>query len=1029
MVKLAPIWTTDTPPEAGDPTVLEVRWERWLNAAGSEADPVLQAFIRDVHDDPATRALLGAAFGHSPFLANCLIADPPFARQLIEDGPDQAFAEVCNAAQDGRGLGMESTPDVMKRLRHAKHRAALTIGMADIASVWPLEKLTTALSEFAGVTLGASCRHLLRTLHDAGDLALPVPELPEQGSGLIVLGMGKLGADELNYSSDVDIILLYDEAVVPRTNGGPSGRMFTQLARDLISIMQQRTVDGYVFRTDIRLRPDPSSTPPALSVAAALKYYETMGRTWERAAMIKARPVAGDLATGFAFLDALRPFVWRRHLDFRTIQDIGSVRRQISGHRGDDALAIEGHDIKLGRGGIREIEFFAQTQQLVWGGRNPDLRGCRTLDTLDALVAAGHLARSDATELKSAYAFHRRVEHRLQMTDDQQTHSLPSNDEGVARLATFLGFDSTTAFTESFFAHTRAVERNYGKLFKDRPGLVASVEGAFDGTETGLGSMEAVLELGYADGVRVLEIISSWQAGAHHATKEARARELLTDLGPSILSSFAAMPNPDAALARFDEFLARLPDSVQTLSLLAARPELIGLVAEVMSGAPRLAESLTRHPVLFESTLSREFTDLEVPDDVGLDAEVADTARRGLVRLFYTREFVIADLRTELAVITSEARDSQDFLDAHRHWANDKMFQIGLHMLRGFLTPVEASRPLSDIADACLGALFSAIADNFAAVYGRVPGARTALVAFGDLGSREMSVASDLDLILFFEHDPNVRQSDGPKPLAPESYYAELYERFVRTVTAVTPEGRLYGLDMQRPASSHVGPAACSMARFASHRRGKASIWEQHALTRARAIYAEAGLDSSFAAVKRSILAQPRAGAEIAVEIARMRELTSKGEVSDGAYSVADMPGGLVDTELAALYLQLLRASKMPEILDCDTVSVFEVARTDGLIDSETALGFADAARLWRNLAGILSLTVADTSIPDDRLPEVRNVIARSCGAPILESFDQTIRETATWTARQLDTLLAPKAGGAGGHDNGPKSRTSFTAQ
>ena len=336
MVKLAPIWTTDTPPEAGDPTVLEVRWERWLNAAESEADPISQAFIRDVHDDPATRALVGAAFGHSPFLANCLIADPPFARQLIEDGPDQSFAAVCNAAQDDRGLGMESTPDVMKRLRHAKRRAALAIGMADIASIWPLGKLTAALSEFAGVTLGASCRHLLRTLHDAGDLALPAPELPEQGSGLIVLGMGKLGADELNYSSDVDIILLYDEAVVPGTNGGPPARMFTQLARDLISIMQQRTIDGYVFRTDIRLRPDPGSTPPALSVAAALKYYETMGRTWERAAMIKARPVAGDLATGFAFLDALRPFVWRRHLDFRTIQEIGSVRRQISGRRGGD---------------------------------------------------------------------------------------------------------------------------------------------------------------------------------------------------------------------------------------------------------------------------------------------------------------------------------------------------------------------------------------------------------------------------------------------------------------------------------------------------------------------------------------------------------------------------------------------------------------------------------------------------------------------------------------------------------------------
>ena len=1029
MVKLAPIWTTDTPPEAGDPTVLEVRWERWLNAAESEADPVLQAFIRDVHDDPATRALLEAAFGHSPFLTNCLIADPPFVRQLIENGPDQAFAEVHSAAQDSRGLGVESTPDVMKRLRHAKRRAALAIGMADIAGVWPLEKLTKALSEFAGVALGASCRHLLRTLHDAGALALPTPELPEQDSGLIVLGMGKLGAGELNYSSDIDIILLYDEAVIPKAAEGEPGRMFAQLARDLISIMQQRTIDGYVFRTDIRLRPDPGSTPPALSVAAALKYYETMGRTWERAAMIKARPVAGDLVAGFAFLDALRPFVWRRHLDFATIQDIGSVKRQINAHRSGDPVAMEGHDIKLGRGGIREIEFFAQTQQLVWGGRNPDLRGRRTLDTLDALVAAGHLARSDATELKSAYAFHRRVEHRLQMTDDQQTHSLPRNEEGVARLATFLGFDSTTAFTESFFAHTRAVERNYGKLFEDRPGLVTSAELALDGTETGLGSIEGVSELGYADGAWVLATIGSWQTGEHPSTKETRARELLSGLGPTILTSFAAAPNPDSALARFDEFLARLPDSVQTLSLLAARPELIGLVAEIMSGAPRLADSLTRHPVLLESTLSREFTDLELPDDIGLDAEIADTAHRGLVRLFYTREFAIADLRTELAAITHEACDRQDSLAAHRRWANDKMFQIGVHMLRGFLTPVEASRPLSDIADACLGALFSAITNDFAAAHGRVSGGRTAVVAFGDLGSREMSVASDLDLILFFEHDPDVRRSDGPKPLAPEIYYAELYEHFVRAITAVTAEGRLYGLDMQRRASSHVGPAACSMARFASHRHGNAGIQEQWALTRARVICAEGDLDKSFEAVKISIFAQPRAGAEIAVEIAKMRETRLKGEVIGDAHTVTQMPGGLVDTELAALYLQLSHASKMPEILARDTVSVFEMVRVGGLIDSETALEFAAAARLWRNLAGILSLTIADASILDDQLPEVRNVIVRSWGAPILESFDQTIRETAAWTARQLDTLLEPKAGKAGGHGDGPKSQTSSTAQ
>ena len=1015
MVKPAPIWMTGAPPAAGDPAALDVGWERWSNAAGPEADDATRAFVGGARDDPAARALLEAAFGHSPFLTNCLIADPPFVRRLIEDGPDRAFAEARDAARDGGGPGAESTPDVMKRLRRAKRRAALTIGMADVASVWPLERLTAALSEFAGAALGASCRHLLRTLHDKGALALPAPETPERGSGLIVLGMGKLGADELNYSSDVDVIVLYDETVAPATNASRTGRVFAQLVRDLISIMQQRTADGYVFRTDIRLRPDPGSTPPAVSVAAALKYYETVGRTWERAAMIKARPVAGDAAAGAAFLEALRPFVWRRHLDFATIQDIGSVKRQINAERGGDAAAIEGRDVKLGRGGIREIEFFAQTQQLVWGGRNPDLRGRRTLETLDALVAARHLAPADATELKSAYAFHRRVEHRVQMVDDQQTHSLPRGAEEMARLAVFLGFDSTAGFSERFLAHARAVERTYGTLFEDRTGRAAPAGPAFDGGEADVGSTEAVEKLGYADGARVLAIVDSWRTGERQAAKEERARELLTDLCPAILAAFAATPGPDAALARFDEFLAHLPDGVRTFSLLAARPELMGLVAEIMSGAPRLADSLTRHPVLFESVLGREFTDIELSDDLGLDAEIADTARRGLVRLYYTREFGIDDLRAELAAATRDARDGRELLDAYRRWANDKTFRIGVHMLRGFLTPLEASRPLSDIADACLGALFSAVADDFAAAHGRVPGGRTALVAFGDLGGREMNVASDVDPILFFQHDPGAGRSDGPEPLAPERYYAELYERFARATAEATAEGRLYGLDADRRASGHVGPAACPLARLAGPRNGDAGIRERHALIRARVVHAEEGLDDAFEAARRSILVRPPADAGLAAGIARLRETTLKGGTSDDAFSVTHVPGGLVDTELAALFLRLSHAGEAPELLAGDTVSVFEAARAREWIDPETAIEFADAARLWRNLAGILSLTVADAAIPDDRLPEVRNVIARSCGAPILESLDRTIRETAAWTARRFDALLEGRTSPAAG--------------
>ena len=362
---------------------------------------------------------------------------------LIEQGPDAAYAAARAMAADTSDLGEESRQQVMKRLRMAKRRASLAIGLGDIAGVWPLERVTGALSDIASVTLSAVCAHLLRNLHDRGKLALPDPDAPEKGSGLIILGMGKLGAGELNYSSDVDIIVLFDEEIASDPSGDGLQQIFARLARNLVTIMDERTADGYVFRTDLRLRPDPASTAAALSVRAAEAYYATTGENWERAAMIKAKPVAGDIGAGNGFLERLQPFVWRRHLDFAAIQNIRAIKRQIDAHRGIGQIAVVGLNVKLGRGGIREIEFLAQTQQLIWGGRNPALRVRGTRQAFDLLVEAGHMRRQAVEELMEAYTFHRTVEHRLQMADDRQTHSLPDDEGGVAQVATFLGYDSS----------------------------------------------------------------------------------------------------------------------------------------------------------------------------------------------------------------------------------------------------------------------------------------------------------------------------------------------------------------------------------------------------------------------------------------------------------------------------------------------------------------------------------------------------------------------------------------------------------
>ena len=957
-------------------------------------------------------ALLSSVFGNSPYLSRCLIADQGFARLLLQEGPDAAYETALQTVDYGReGIETESINDVMKRLRIAKRGAALSIGMADIASVWPLEKVTAALSDFAVSALRAGCRHLLRTLHDAGELMLPDPDMPEWGSGLIILGMGKLGARELNYSSDVDLIVLYDQDKTPYV--GDSDRLqpiFTRLTRRLVRIIGERTAHGYVFRTDLRLRPDPGSTPPAVSVQAAETYYESAGQNWERAAMIKARPVAGDIEAGDAFLDTLRPFMWRRHLDFAAIQDIQSIKQQIDAHRGGSRIVLGGHNIKLGRGGIREIEFFAQTQQLIWGGRESDLRVRTTLRALEALVGAGHVARQTMVELKSAYEFCRRLEHRLQMVNDQQTHSLPENEEGLAKVAAFMGFGTTAAFSSTLLAHLRAVERHYAKLFEDKTDIDVSEPGrlVFAGVDHDPDTLETLSKMGYTDPRRASALIRVWRTHRYRAMRSTRAQDLLAELVPRILNAFAASPNPDSALLRFDSFLAHLPSGIQLFSLFAARPELLDTVTVIMGSAPRLADWLSRYPALFDSVLSRDFLSLEVPDDAGIEAEVADTARQGLVRLFYEREFGIEEMKEELAEAGRQAPYLQDFLDVERRWANDRIFQIGVHMLRGILSPVEAGRPLSNIADACLGVLLPRVAGEFASAHSRLPGGEVAVVAFGKLGSREMTTNSDLDLMFIYDHDRGACESEAAGKC--DQYYIRLFRRFIGAITASTAVGKLYEVDMRLRPSGNAGPIASSLRAFVNYQHSDAWTWEHQALTRARVVYAEGDLGERLNAVFESVLRQPRESGMLADEIVRMRDRIRREHAGGNIWSIKHMRGCLLDVEFIAQFLQLLHAAKTPEILAGDPISVFEAAGAHALIDPDTARELVQATRLWRNLQGILRLTVGETFAEEHATPALASVIGRSCGRAVFESLVESMKETAVSTARHFDALLDTSA-------------------
>ncbi|MEX2454598.1 MAG: bifunctional [glutamine synthetase] adenylyltransferase/[glutamine synthetase]-adenylyl-L-tyrosine phosphorylase, partial [Rhodospirillaceae bacterium] len=934
--------------------------------------------LRDICAQVADLPLLTAAFANSPFLSQCLISDQAFTARLLQEGPDAALAQLMSDTADTARLAAEQTPDIMKRLRIAKRRVALTVGLADIAGAWTLESVTGALARYAEAALGTACRHLLRRAHDAGDLALPDPGCPDVASGFIVLGMGKLGAFELNYSSDIDLIVLYDQDKVPYTGKHDPQHLFVRMARNLVSLMDERTRDGYVFRTDLRLRPDPGATPPAISMLAAEMYYESAGQNWERAAMIKARPVAGDIEAGDAFLEILRPFMWRRSLDFAAIQDIQSIKRQINAHRGGAEIAVGGHNIKLGRGGIREIEFFAQTQQLIWGGREPDLRVRGTLEALGRLVDAGHLAKEVADDLERSYRFHRQLEHRLQMVDDRQTHMLPEDETGLDRIAAFMGL-SADAFVDTLLDRMRAVERHYAALFEDEGDLAGAGSLVFTGSEDDPDTIKTLSGMGFADPAAVSTTIRAWHAGRHRAVRSARARELLTELVPSILEAFAESPNPDSALLRFDEFLSGLPAGVQLFSLFTAHPGLFDLVAEIMGAAPRLAGWLSRYPILLDGVLSRDFFDV-LPDAEEMRESLADTLK--------------------------QARDFQDCLDIQRRWANDRIFQIGVHMLRGRLSPVDASGPLSDVADISLSTLLPIIHREFAEMHGLVPGGEIAVVAFGKLGSREMTVGSDLDLLFVYDAPADIVESDGAKPLPPGQYYARLCQRFIGAISAPTGEGKLYEVDMRLRPAGNAGPLASSLEAFTRYQRKDAWTWEHQALTRARVVCSEGALGTRFASVMRDILTAPRNPATLRTEVAEMRARMRREHSAPDMWSVKHIEGGLVDIEFIIQYLQLRYGAETPGILAGTTDGTLAEAREHGYLEPETAEDLAEAARLWRNLQSILRLTVDGIFAEETAPPALKNVIARACGMVDFDTLKETMRTTAERTKKHFRRLL-----------------------
>ena len=777
------------------------RVDEWLSGIARTASGKAIAALVATH--PPLANLLGGIADAAPYLWDLICADPARLLRFLSGDVEKEFAALIATAERGAAAAKGSAA-LMRALRRMKTDAALLIALADIGGVWPVARVTAALTAVADAALGLAVRHLLREAAARGKLIPADPQNSEAGSGYVVLAMGKMGGYELNYSSDIDLMVFFDPAAPALAPDVEAGSFYVRLTRDLAKLMQERTADGYVFRVDLRLRPDPSSTQIAISTEAALDYYESRGQNWERAALIKARQCAGDLAAGEGLLRQLAPFIWRKYLDYAAVADVHAMKQEIHAYRGHGEIAIEGHNIKLGRGGIREIEFFVQTQQLIAGGRHPALRGRSTVATLGALAAGGWIDAAARDELTAAYDFLRRVEHRLQMMADEQTHTLPAEREALERFARFFGFKNRDEFAAALLTHLRTVERHYVRLFESAPALLAERQNlsftAGEG-EARSETLDRLAEMGFRQPREAAAAVLRWNDGSYRALHGEQARKNLAELIPVIVDQFARAENPDAAFAAFDRFLAGLRAGGRLLSLLRQNPELIRFIALILSAAPRLAEILAQHPHVIDPLIDPSFFGA-LPD-----------ARR---------------LESDLAESLGESRSYEEMLDAIRLFGQEHMFLIGARILSGSLSAEQAGDVFAGLADLLIRVLHTRVEADFVAAHGRVRGQEAAIVALGRLGAREMTASSDLDLIVIYDFDAEHPNSDGKRPLYGGQYFARLTQRLISALTVQTNYGVLYEVDMRLRPSGRSGPLATNIESFVATRTarpGRGSIW------------------------------------------------------------------------------------------------------------------------------------------------------------------------------------------------------------
>ena len=930
--------------------------DRLRDAAAREGRDALRAAL-ETH---AGRVFFSFLCGNSPHLSLLLQRDLKLTQALLEEAPDAITGRVRD---DLAGADPAMDRDrLMTFLRRQRNRVAVLAAVYDCFDICGVMKCAELLSDMADHAVRLTVSHLLLDRVERGDLERPAGNR----WGYFVLAMGKHGSRELNYSSDIDLIVLYDPESVGYTGSRTLGECFVRVTQDLIRILQSRTGDGYVFRTDLRLRPDPSSTPVAVTVDFALNYYQRFGRTWERTALIKARPVAGDLTAGAAYLERLSPFIWDEALDFTSVEEIRSVSQQIHDFHGHDAIRAAGHNVKLGRGGIREIEFFVHMHQLAYGGRNRRLRGSRLLPMLETLDREHHIMPRETAALRDAYLLLRRVEHRLQMVNDTQTQKLPESDEGLEHIAFFLGLDSAEELVRRIESVAGEVHDLYRTRFNVPEGERDLTAAILEGPDEHPDAVAKLAAAGFTRAPAAIEVLRGWAEGRHASTASERARTVIREILHEIVDALGRTPDPDRALARLDRFLAALPEDLALFAMLRANTWLLNLIAVVMGSAPRMADVLEGNPRLLQAVLDPSFF-LPIPE----------------------REQLARELDERLA----GRRDATERVEQVAAWAGDRRFQVAVQALENLVTVDEAATSLSDVAAAVVGRLLRDVLDAMHEQHGPVPGGGCAVVARGRLGAGEMIFGSDLELLFIADFEVEAKTA-GPQPIAARIFYRHAATELISRLRSQSTYGRLYELDERLRPSGQIDFPVTTLDEFRDHHAGPASTSELMSLTRASVVCGDPATSAAVTASIEGALARSRDPGRLLEDVARRREAIARKHPSEDPFDVQHVRGGLVDLESLAQYLRLRHAHESPEVLVGATASCLEALGATGLIPEQEASLLASAVRMQRTLQAMLRLTWSQGAPVRDAPAPMRLKLATALECAGFDELDAKLRET-----------------------------------